>query len=88
MTEKEKPCNNAELKSEKFRQILKLLDGVTYEEWDLFKRQIDRMFRLVQLNQEIPVNKDMVEYFERDMSDILKHCFNSRLSSAFQDMNR
>nr|DAM95504.1 MAG TPA: hypothetical protein [Caudoviricetes sp.] len=46
------------------------------------------MFRLVQLNQEIPVNKDMVEYFERDMSDILKHCFNSRLSSAFQDMNR
>ena len=88
MPEKEKPHNNAELKSEKFRQILQLLDGVTYEEWDLFKRQIDRMFRLVQLNQEIPVNKDMVEYFERDFYFICNYVFNSRLSSAFQDMNR
>lgn len=88
MAEKEKLHNNAELKGEKFGKLLHLLDGVTYEEWDLYKRQIDRLFRLVQFNQKIPVNKDMVEYFEKDTSDILKHSYNLRISSAFQDMNR
>ena len=84
---KEKLRANAELKSEKFVAILKKLDGVTYDEWSLFKRQIDRMYGMLQLNNTIPTHKKVCDFFKEDTRSVLQQRYELKVAVEFQDLN-
>lgn len=85
---KEKLRANAELKSEKFVAMVKLLNGVTYDEWNLFKRQIDRMYGMVQLNNTIPTHKEICDFFGEDTRSVLMQRYELKLGVAFQELDR
>lgn len=84
---KEKLRANAELKSEKFVAILKELDGVTYDEWSLFKRQIDRMYGMVQLNNKIPIHQKVCDFFKEDTRSVLQQRYELKVAVEFQDLD-
>lgn len=66
------------MEKEKIQQFLELLDGASFEEWEVLRRNINLMYNVMRLNIKLNANDRAVAYFAKSIYDGMKWHENTR----------